>query len=113
MEYDQIEYVDKKSPIENKKCRRSQVNSRLNPEEVTQLRSLVGALQYAAVHTRPDIAAKVGELQASVPRATVENLILANRLLHEAKSNPVTLMTVPISVDRLSFCAFSDFFSIW
>lgn len=38
----------------------------------------------------------------------MENLILANRLLHEAKSNPVTLMTVPISVDRLSFCAFSD-----
>ena len=108
VEYDQIEYVDKISPIEIKKCRRSQVNSPLNPEEDTQLRSLVGALQHAAVHARPDIAVKVGELQASVPRATVENLILASRLLHEAKSNSVTLMTVPISVDRLSFCAFSD-----
>ena len=32
----------------------------------------------------------------------------ANRLLHEAKSHPVTLMTLPISVDQLSFCAFSD-----
>eukprot|EP00435_Cladocopium_sp_Y103_P038044 s2038_g10.t1 len=72
VEYDQIEYIEKISHIEVKKCRKAQVNSVLSPEEVTRFRSLIGALQYAAVHTRPDLAAKVGELQASVPRALLK-----------------------------------------
>ena len=40
--------------------------------ERQELRRLVGVLQYAAVNTRPDIAAKVGEVQARVTRACVD-----------------------------------------
>eukprot|EP00435_Cladocopium_sp_Y103_P018919 s1103_g4.t1 len=108
VEYDQIEYIDKISPIEIPKYRRAGSDSPLTPGEVTQLRSLIGALQYAAVHTRPDIAAKVGEIQSRVTKATVSDLVFANKVLHEAKSHPVTLMTLPITPDQVTFCAFSD-----
>ena len=47
VEYDQIDYIEKISPIEVPKSRRNQPLSRLTEEETTQLRSLVGALQYA------------------------------------------------------------------
>jgi hypothetical protein len=62
IEYDQIDYIEKIAPIEIPKSRRNQPLSRLTENETTQLRSLVGALQYAAVHTRPDLCAKVGEI---------------------------------------------------
>ena len=78
------------------------------PLQPFQNPSLVGALQYAAVHTRPDIAAKVGELQSSICRATVSELILANRVLFEAKQHPVSLMVLPIALEDVTYCAFSD-----
>ena len=81
VEYDQIEYVEKIQPLEIPRHRRTNLDSQITAQETTQLRSLVGALQYAAVHTRPDLAAKVGELQSSVPKATVNDLLLANRVL--------------------------------
>lgn len=60
------------------------------------------------MHTRPDLCAKVGEIQSCVPRATVSDLIGAKKVLHEAKVNKVSLMTVPIAPSQVTFCAFSD-----
>ena len=100
--------MEKIQPIEVLKHRRNQPQSPLTPEEISQLRSLVGALQYAAVHTRPDIAAKVGEIQAAVSKGVVQDLLYANKVLAEAKSHPVCLMTLPICPDQVTFCAFSD-----
>ena len=108
IEYDQIDYIEKISPLEIPRRRRDQMESQITPEETTQLRSLIGALQYASVHTRPDLSAKIGELQSSVPKATVRDLVQANKVLHEAKVHKVSLMTVPIAPDQVSFCAFSD-----
>ena len=108
IEYDQVDYIDKISPLEVPKHRRNQPQSSITAAETTQLRSLVGALQYAAVHTRPDLSAKVGEIQSCVPKATVSDLISANKVLHEAKVNKVSLMTVPIAPSQVTFCAFSD-----
>ena len=72
------------------------------------LRGLCCSLQYAAVRTRPDLAAKVGQLQASVPRAKVKDLLETNRVLYEGKRHEVCLMIVPIPTSNVTFCAFSD-----
>ena len=80
VEYDQIEYIERIQPLEIPRHRRAQLNSPITSEETTQLRSVVGALQYAAVHTRPDLAAKIGELQACIPKATVQDLLGANKV---------------------------------
>ena len=80
----------------------------MSTTEVQSLPQICGNLQYAAVHTRPDLAAKVGELQASIPRAQVEHRLIANRVLFEAKSKPTNLMIVPIAEGQVTCCAFSD-----
>ena len=108
IEYDQIEYIDKISPISVPKTRRLQPNAEVTSKERSSLRSLIGALQYAAVHTRPDISAKVGELQSSVVKATVNELLLANKVLMEAKQHKVSLMVLPIAPNEVTYCAFSD-----
>ena len=48
----------------------------------------------------PDLCAKIGEVQASVTKATVADLVQCNRILHEAKSHPVSLMVLPIEPNR-------------
>ena len=108
IEYDQVAYVEKISPISVEKSRKQQLDSPVTETERSSLRSLVGALQYAAVHSRPDIAAKVGELQSSVVKATVADLLTANKVLAEAKQHKVSLMVLPIAPEEVTFCAFSD-----
>ncbi|CAE7733941.1 GIP [Symbiodinium pilosum] len=108
IEYDQQEYLERIQPAHIPRQRRSEPEAPLNADEVHELRRLNGSIQYAAVHTRPDLAAKVGMLQSAVPRARVSHLMEANKLLHEAKSNPVLLMTVPIQEPHVTFCSFSD-----
>ena len=108
IEMDQNGYVEKISPITIPKMRRQQPTSPLTPNEISAVRSLVGALQYAAVHTRPDIAARVGELQSGVGKPTVQLMLDGNRLLAETKANPMSIMVLPISSQHLTFCAFSD-----
>ena len=79
------------------------------PEEKRQLRALIGSLQYAAVHTRPDMASRLSFLQSQVPHATVETLQEANRILHEAKRHhDVSLVVQPIPLKDVRFLAFSD-----
>ena len=104
----QDSYIQKISPIDIPRKRRQQPKESLSSAETQSLRQICGSLQYAAVHTRPDISAKVGELQAAIPCGRVEHLILANRVLFEAKSKPVNLMIVPIAESKVTFCAFSD-----
>jgi hypothetical protein len=73
------------------------------------LRALNGRLQYAAVHTRPDIAAKVGELQSNVNTATINTLLQANKILKETQETRSTnIVTVPLPLNDVAFVAFSD-----
>ena len=108
IEYDQVGYFDKMQPIQVDKSRRAQSESPITEVERTRYRSLIGAMQYGAVHTRPDLAAKIGELQSKVKDATVEDMLVANRVLMEAKTHPVSLMVLPIDPSQVTFCAFSD-----
>ena len=108
VEYDQIRYFEKMQPIQVDKARRTQLDSPITEAERTRFRSLIGATQYGAVHTRPDLSANIGELQSKVRDAKVEDLLMANRVLMEAKQNPVSLMILPIQPSAVTFCAFSD-----
>lgn len=108
IEYDQRAYIEKIKPIPIPKERRLQLQAEVTPSERTQYRSLVGALQYAAVHTRPDLAAKISELQTRSTKCKVEDLGSANKVLAEAKEFPVSLMVLPIEPAQVSFAAFSD-----
>ena len=73
------------------------------------LRGLIGSLQYAAAHTRPDLSSSLSQIQSQVNSATVSTLIAANKTLHIAKKHhEVTIKIKPINPKDLRFLAFSD-----
>ena len=88
--------------------RRKRPDESVTEEERRKLRQLVGSLQYASVHTRADISARVGELQSAINSAKVSHLLEGNPVLQEAKQNPVSVMMIPIAQGDVTFCAFSD-----
>ena len=105
----QSAYVRAVNPIKISPDRRRSPDEPISNEERHQLRALIGSLQYAAVNTRPDLCSKLGALQSAVPRATVETLITANKVLHEAKHHhEVSITLQPIAADDIRFLAFCD-----
>ena len=82
----QGKYVNKIGPIDIPKARRNQPEEKITPNELQQLRGFCGSLQYAAVHSRPNIATKVANLQKGINQATVETLLEGNRVLREAQA---------------------------
>lgn len=105
----QEEYVNRIDPIRISPDRRNHPDEKVNETERQQLRALVGSLQYASVHTRPDLAARLSFLQSDINNATIQTLIDANRTLHEAKRHSdvsITIQSIPHQDIR--FLAFSD-----
>lgn len=108
IEYDQIKYIEGISFIAVEKQRRHEPDSPVTEKERKALRGLVGSLQYASVHSRPDLAVKCSQLQSRVNSATVADLLQGNKVLTEAKQHKVSLMVLPICPEHVTFCAFSD-----
>ena len=105
----QSAYVRGISSIVVSQERRLQADHQVTDQERGRLRGLIGSLQYAAINTRPDLASRLSHLQSSVPTATVETLLEANRVLHEAKQHhDVNIVIQPIRCEDLRFLAFCD-----
>ena len=105
----QTEYIKKIAPIKITPERRRDETLPVTPEEKMALRGLIGSLQYASVHTRPDLASRLSFLQSDINQATVETLMNANKTLHEAKRHSqVSIHIQPIACQDLRFLAFSD-----
>ena len=105
----QSEYVDKIGLIDVPKNRRMQKDAIATPHEVQSLRALCGSLQFASVHSRPDIATKVAYLQKSIPNAKVSDLLEANKVLKESKEHAKTSLFVrPLPFRSLTFASFGD-----
>lgn len=105
----QEKYISKIDPIHIHPSRRPDPNQPVSEEEKQSLRALIGSLQYASTNTRPDLASRLSYLQSDINKATVETLMQANRVLHEAKRYKDTTITIqPIPIHDLRFLAFSD-----
>ena len=105
----QSNYVRAIDPIKIPMERRQQADSKITEEERQALRGLIGSLQYAAVHTRPDLSSRLSMLQSSINSATINTLISANQALHEAKKyHDTTIQIQPIPIEDFRFLAFSD-----
>ena len=81
----QSEYVHKIQAIDVGKHRREQPQMPTSEVELSKLRGLVGSLQYAVSHTRPDLAARLGEIQVQMAQPKVETLLACNKVLREAQ----------------------------
>ena len=105
----QEEYIHKISSIDVPKFRRKELESKASVKEIQDLRALCGSLQYAAVHSRPDIATKVAYLQKRIPAAQVKDLLEANKVLNEAKQfSHTSLFVRSLPFRELTFASFGD-----
>ena len=81
----QKDYIHRILAIDVGKSRREHSDQPATEQEKTKLRGLVGSLQYAVSHTRPDLASRLGEVQSQMANPTVQTLLLCNRVLREAQ----------------------------
>ena len=106
---DQKEYANKVKTIEISKERRKQKEESITNKELQQFRGVLGAANWIVGSTRPDIAAQTAMLQQRVSRATVNDLIEANKLVSKirdfahvrilVKSIPIEDAMIVVSTD--------------
>ena len=81
------------------------------PEEVTQLRGVLGAIQWRAYSTAPQHMATLSMLQSQTSKATVGTLQQANKLAREVYAQRHMCIKIPdlqIDPDDVTFVAWSD-----
>ena len=83
---DQAKYVAGLHPITVSRERGKQEGAKLTSSEETQLRALLGGLQWHATSVASYLQCGVSMLQGEVKQATVKTLIQANKLLRQAKA---------------------------
>ena len=86
---DQNDYADSIDPAEIPTG--ADLDSPVNAHQLTELRRLVGSLQWLAGQTCPDLAFQVSALASMVSVATVRQLKVANKLLQRAKDVELSL----------------------
>ena len=104
-------YLNKIKPIPLEKGRTADPESPATEKERTQLRALIGALQWAATQTSPHLQVHTSMLAGEVTKATVSTLIAANKALRFAKANSdVQLLYPPLgdNLEDIVFVAYSD-----
>eukprot|EP00435_Cladocopium_sp_Y103_P056623 s299_g19.t1 len=89
-------------PIPLSRDRKRRKFSVCNPDEIEQLRALVGVLSWLSKETRCDLAGKTALLQQSFPKPLVRDLLAANQLAKEAlEHKSIGIRAMPIPLDRL------------
>ena len=73
------------------KDRKNQPSSKATPEEVSDFRSVLGALQWLSTQSRPDISFMVNQLQKRVNMLEVKDLEVANQIVRIVKKHEVSL----------------------
>ena len=84
----------------------------LTPDELTQLRGILGALQWRSQQTAPHLMAKIGQLQSAVTRANLDTLKAANKLARECfQTRYLSTRINQLNVDdplQVNFVAWAD-----
>ena len=91
----QAEYAQAIGHIDIGRPRRGQPDAFVSEGERSKLRGLIGSLQYAVSHTRPDLAAKLGELQMQVTTATVTFSRRTKFCVRLRSNTPCAFITCP------------------
>ena len=105
---DQREYTENLQPADVPRARRALRDAPLTDPERTLLRVKAGELNWLQAISRPDLAGAVTLLQTSFGEPKVAHLMEANRLIREAKNNPVQLRIRPLEIQNLMFICSAD-----
>jgi hypothetical protein len=104
----QDEYIASLGEIDLKPERSKLLNSTVTDQERTELRALLGGMQWLVGQSMVYGNVDVNLLQSDVATATVETLLTANKVLRKLRQSPNRLYTKKISADILHLAAWSD-----
>ena len=90
------------------RARRKEKDTALSDAERTALRVKAGELNWIQATSRPDLSGAVSLLQTSFGEPKVEHLLAANKLVREAKANPVQLHVKYIDPKKMMFVCSAD-----
>lgn len=83
----QQEYSSKLQTTEISRERRREKHGKLTEKEISKLRGITGSMNWLVGASRPDLAAANAILQQRTSKATVQELIDANKLIGEARDH--------------------------
>ena len=106
----QTDYITKQKPITLPSTRKNDPNSPLTQKETTQLRALIGALQWPCTQSSPYLQCSVSQLAGKVSKATVNTIDHGNKILRMAKANSdVTLQYGNLGdINDITFVTYAD-----
>ena len=81
------QYLTKIKPINVDKARMADTAAAVSEAERSQLRTLVGALQWASTQTSPHLQVHASQIAGCISSATVQTLLDANKALRFAQAN--------------------------
>ena len=106
----QTDYISKQKPITLPPSRKSDGSSPLTQKETTQLRALIGALQWPCTQSSPYLQCAVSQLAGKVSKATINTIEHGNKILRMAKANSdVSLQYTNLGeIDDITFVTYAD-----
>ena len=112
IEVDQHSYVSQLQKCSIPKARRMTPKAKLNADELSSYRSIVGQLAWPARETMPQLSYAVSDLQQRTAEATVHDLCHANNVLGLAKrwasEDKQKLKFLPLSGDAAVDCVYHE-----
>ena len=107
--FQQKEYAEHITPIRVSKDRIKKPWLPANPQEISALRAVNGALSWLSTQSRPDLAVQTSTSQQCFPNPTVQDLLQANQAVRRARQQSDLKIQVPyIPLDQLTLCFWSD-----
>ena len=103
----QEEYMSDLKEIKLQPERAKKKEERLAKDEATQLRSVVGQLNWLASTTRPDIAYSVLELSITLKSPIIQNITQANKVIRKTKTDCYSLK-IPKLSSKWRIVVYSD-----
>ena len=87
----QNDYIASLEAIRLSHERATQRGSQLGKQELEEFRALVGQLNWLSIQNQPDVSFDVCELSTVVSKATIDDVLRANKVLKRVKQRDVTL----------------------
>ena len=106
---EQNKYISSIQAVPTSLKRKSEKYAELNQEEISELRAVIGQLNWLSTSARPDISFDVLELSMAIKHPLVEDLIRANKLIHMLKADASRILFRALgAVEELQIDVFCD-----